>query len=130
MANSLHVELVSADRTVWSGEATIVVARTVEGDIGVLPGHEPYLGLLADGVVDVRTVDGEEYVAAVHGGFLSIADDRVSILAEYAEMAHEIDLERARKDVERAHAVGEDEEAALEALRRAETRVRAAERVR
>lgn len=130
MANSLHVELVSADRTVWSGEATIVVARTVEGDIGVLPGHEPYLGLLADGVVDVRTVDGEEYVAAVHGGFLSIAEDRVSILAEYAEMAHEIDLENARKDVERAHAAGEDEDAALEALRRAETRVRAAERVR
>lgn len=130
MANSLHVELVSADRTVWSGDATIVVARTVEGDIGVLPGHEPYIGLLADGVVDIRTIDGEEYAAAVHGGFLSIADDRVSVLAEFAEMAHEIDLEKARHDVERARSAGEDDEEALEALRRAETRLRAAERAR
>jgi F-type H+-transporting ATPase subunit epsilon len=105
-----------------------VVARTTEGDVGVLPGHSPFLGLLADGLVEVRTVEGEDYIAAVSGGFLSIADDRVSILAEFAEMAHEIDLEKARHDLERARAAGENEEDALDALRRAETRVRAAER--
>lgn len=127
MADPLHVELVAADRTVWSGEATIVVARTTEGDVGILPDHAPLLGLLADGVVEIRTPDTECYVAAVHGGFLSVAQNRVSILAEFAELSHEIDLEKARRDLERAHAAGEHDEEALEAVRRAETRIRAVE---
>ncbi len=67
-------------------------------------------------------------MAAVDAGFLSVADDRVSILAERAEMSHEIDLERARHDLERAQSEGEDDEEALEAVRRAEARVRAVER--
>ena len=127
MADPLHVELVAADRTVWSGEATIVVARTTEGDVGILPDHAPLLGLLADGVVEIRTPDSECYVAAVYGGFLSVAQNRVSVLAEFAELSHEIDLEKARRDLERAHAAGEDDEEALEAVRRAETRIRAVE---
>jgi F-type H+-transporting ATPase subunit epsilon len=127
VADPLHVELVAADRTVWSGEATIVVARTTEGDVGILPDHAPLLGLLADGVVEIRTPSTECYVAAVYGGFLSVAQNRVSILAEFAELSHEIDLEKARRDLERAHAAGEDDEDALEAVRRAETRIRAVE---
>ena len=95
MAEPLHVELVAPDRTVWSGEAATVIARTIDGDIGILPGHAPLLGLLADGVVEIRSPEGEIWVAAVYGGFLSVAQDRVSILAEYAELAHEIDLEQA-----------------------------------
>lgn len=125
MAEPLHVELVAPDRTVWSGQAATVVARTSEGDLGVLPGHEPFLGLLADGVVEIRTPEGEEWVAAVYGGFLSVANDRVSILAEYAELAHEIDLEQARRDLERARAAGELDEEALARVRRAEARIRA-----
>jgi len=128
VAEPLHVELVTPDRTVWSGEATMVVARTTDGDIGVLPGHAPLLGLLADGVVEIRSSDGDLWVAAVHGGFLSVAHDRVSILAEYAELAHEIDLEEARRELERARAAGEDDEAALEHVRRAEARIRAVEK--
>ncbi|MGW0227295.1 F0F1 ATP synthase subunit epsilon [Actinopolymorpha singaporensis] len=127
MAEPLHVELVAPDRTVWSGEATTVIARTSEGDIGILPGHAPVLGLLVDGVVEVRTPDSEIYVAAVQGGFLSVANDRVSILAEYAEMSHEIDLEEARQQLERARAAGENDQEALEHVRRAEARVRAVE---
>lgn len=130
MAEPLHVELVAADREVWSGEATIVVARTLDGDVGILPGHAPLLGLLADGVVEIRTPQSEEWVAAVHGGFLSVAQDRVSILAEVAEMAHEIDLEKARHDVEQARAAGADDEEAQAQLRAAETRIRAAELAR
>jgi F-type H+-transporting ATPase subunit epsilon len=126
----LHVELVAADREVWSGEATIVVARTLDGDVGILPGHAPLLGLLADGVVEIRTPSSEEWVAAVHGGFLSVAQDRVSILAEVAEMAHEIDLEKARRDVEQARAAGANDEEAQAQLRAAETRIRAAELAR
>jgi F-type H+-transporting ATPase subunit epsilon len=128
VAKPLHVELVAPDRTLWSGEAATVVARTTEGDLGVLPGHEPFLGLLADGVVEIRTPEGEEWVAAVHGGFLSVANDRVSILAEFAELSHEIDLEQARRDLQRAREAGELTEEALARVRRAEARIRAAER--
>lgn len=128
MADVLHIEVVSADRTVWSGEATRVIARTTEGDVGILPHHAPLLSLLVDGVVDVQTAEGETWVAAVSTGFLSVANNRVSILAEYAEASHEIDLEKARQDLERAKAAGENEDAATEAVRLAEAKIRAAER--
>jgi len=128
MADLLQVALVAADRVVWSGEATMVVARTTEGDVGILPGHAPLLSLLVDGVVDVRTAEGETWVAAVSSGFISVADDRVSILSEYAEMSHDIDLEKARHDLERAQAAGEDDDEALAALRLAEARIRAVEK--
>jgi F-type H+-transporting ATPase subunit epsilon len=128
MAGLLHVELVAADRLVWSGEANMVIARTTEGDVGILPNHAPLLSLLIEGVVDVQTTDGETWVAAVDAGFLSVADNRVSILAEHAEMSHEIDLEKARKDLDRAKAAGEEDTQAAEAVRRAEARIRAVEK--
>ena len=93
---ALQVQLVAADRSVWSGEATTVIARTVDGDLGVLPGHEPLFAELASGVVLVRTTDGEQVAAAVHGGFISVENDTVSLLAEVAELSHEIDVARAR----------------------------------
>jgi F-type H+-transporting ATPase subunit epsilon len=124
----LDVALVAAERTAWSGQAKIVIARTTEGDIGILPGHAPVLSLLHGGVVEVRTTDDEWYVAAVPDGFISVSNNRVSILAEHAEMAHEIDLEEAKRDLERAHAAGSHEEAHDEHVRIAEARVRAAEK--
>ncbi|MFE7428016.1 F0F1 ATP synthase subunit epsilon [Streptomyces sp. NPDC057545] len=102
MAAELHVELVAADRSVWSGEATLVVARTTSGDIGVMPGHQPLLGVLESGPVTIRTSDGGTVIAAVHGGFLSFADDKLSLLAEIAELADEIDVQRAERALERA----------------------------
>lgn len=126
--STLQVELVAADRLVWSGEATMVIARTTEGDVGVLPGHAPLLSLLIEGVVDIQTAEGETWVAAVDAGFLSVAADRVSVLSEHAEMSHEIDLEKARHDLERAKAAGEIDDDAAEAVRRAEARIRAAEK--
>ena len=125
---TLHVELVAADRLVWSGEAQRVIARTTEGDVGILPRHAPLLSVIIEGVVDVKTAEGETWVAAVDAGFLSVADNRVSILSEHAEMSHEIDLENARADLERAKEAGENDDAAAEAVRRAEARIRAAER--
>jgi len=126
----LQVELVAADRLVWSGEAKMVIARTTEGDVGILPHHAPMLSLMVDGVVDVQTAEGETWVAAVDAGFLSVANNRISILSEHAEMSHEIDLEKARAELERARSAGEyDSEAeAEEAVRRAEARIRAVER--
>ena len=117
----LQVQLIAADRPVWSGEATIVIARTVVGDIGVLPGHEPVLGELASGVVLIRTTDGEAISAAIHGGFISVENDKVSLLAEGAELATEIDVEQAKRILE---AGGDLDDAAQ---LRAETQLRAAE---
>jgi F-type H+-transporting ATPase subunit epsilon len=123
----LQVQLVAADRPVWSGEATIVIARTVVGDIGIMPGHEPVLGELASGVVIVRTTDGEVVAAAIHGGFISVENDIVSLLAEQAELADEIDVESARQELERL-GTGDLEDAELSRTQeRAETRLRAAE---
>jgi F-type H+-transporting ATPase subunit epsilon len=124
----LHVELVAADRRVWSGEAQMVMARTTEGDIGVLANHAPTLSLMVDGVVEVWAPDGEVLVAAVDSGFFSVAHNRVSILSQHAEMSHEIDLEKARQVIDRAgesHEPMEDED---EQVRRAQARVRAVER--
>jgi len=130
MAGLLHVELVAADRLVWSGEAKMVIARTTEGDVGILPNHAPVLSLLVDGVVDVQTPEGESWVAAVDAGFLSVANNRVSILSEHAEMSHDIDLETARHDLERALSAAEHSDDAAEAVRRAEARIRAVEKAR
>lgn len=124
----LQVEIVAADRLVWSGEATMVIARTTDGDVGVLPNHAPLLSLLIDGVIDVQTTSGETWVAAVSAGFLSVADNRVSVLAEYAEASHDIDLETARRDLERAEAEGENGDQASEAVRLAQARIRAVEK--
>lgn len=78
----LNVELVAADRTVWSGEADMVLARTLDGDLGVLPGHTPLLGVLAAGEVRISSREGADVTAEVDGGFLSIENDRVLVVAE------------------------------------------------
>ena len=79
---SLKVQLVAADREVWSGEASMVSAVTPEGSLGVLTGHEPFLSLLADGPVSVQGQDGESVVADVSSGFLSVDHDLVTIVAQ------------------------------------------------
>jgi F-type H+-transporting ATPase subunit epsilon len=78
----LRVELVAADRQVWAGEATIVSARTLIGGLGILPGHEPLLALLADGPVSIGAASGERVVAEVDGGFLSVDHDLVTLVAQ------------------------------------------------
>lgn len=125
MAELLNVDLVAADRQVWSGEAKMVIARTADGDIGILPGHSPVLGVLAGGAVQIRKDDDELVVAAVHGGFLSVADNRVAILAELAELAHEIDVDKERQTLERARQEDESDEDFQAAALRASVRLRA-----
>jgi F-type H+-transporting ATPase subunit epsilon len=123
--DQLQVELVAADRTVWSGQATMVVAKTAEGDIGVLRNHMPVLSLLVDGVVEIVPIDGERMYAAVDGGFLSVANNRVSILSQFAALSHEIDVAAARAELESAQSEGDEGE---ERAKRAEVRIRAAEK--
>lgn len=123
MAN-LNVAVVAVDRKVWSGEAKSIVAKTPEGEIGILPGHEPVLSLLVNGVVRIETVDGEKISVAVHGGFFSVDSNEVKVLAEVAELGVEIDSARAQAALTRAQGVDTPE--ALAAVHRAETRLRAA----
>ena len=124
---TVHVELVSVERLLWSGDATMVIARTTEGELGVLPGHAPLLGELAPGgIVRIQQEGGEELVFAVHGGFLSVTEDGVSVLAELAERSDEIDVGRAQQALERARGADEDDDEAAAAGSRALSRLRAA----
>jgi F-type H+-transporting ATPase subunit epsilon len=120
----MQVQLVAPDRMVWSGEADIVLARTVDGELGILPRHSPLLGVLVEYPVTIRRSDEDDLVAAVHGGFLSVSEDGVSVLAEIVELAEEIDVPRAREALERSK--DSDDDAAKAAARRATARLRAA----
>ena len=120
----MHVELVAVERRLWSGEANFVLARTTVGDIGVLPGHEPTLAQMEEaGVVRIDAADGSRLTVAVHGGFLSITPEGVTILAEFAEFDNEIDVGRARNALNQADS--SDPEGAS-ATKRAQARLKAA----
>ena len=122
---TMNVELVSVERKLWSGEASAVFARTTEGELGILPGHTPLLGELAQGwVVRIERADEPELRVAVHGGFLSVRKDGVSVLAETAESAEDIDVARAREALQRAER--DDSPSGLAARNRALARLRAA----
>lgn len=116
----MQVDLVAVERAIWSGRATLVVARTVDGDIGVMPGHAPLLAELREGfAARIQRVDGPVLGVAVHGGFLSVTADGVSILAEDAQLADEIDIQRAKEAYERAKAAGTETAETEAVLRRA-----------
>jgi F-type H+-transporting ATPase subunit epsilon len=108
---TLQVALVVPDRELWSGPASIVIAKTTEGDIGVLTGHSPVFGILAEGsLVEIRPEEGAEQPsvrAAVSGGFLSVADDRVAILAAQAQLSGEVDTNAAQSDLDTALAASD-----------------------
>lgn len=122
----MHVELVSPERELWSGEAKSVFARTLEGELGILPNHTPLFGTLVDGGVVRIDLEGSDdsVTAAIRGGFLSVSDNRVSVLAEWAELGSEVDVAAARAIVDRS-GDSDDEEAVAEA-RLARARLRAA----
>jgi len=131
---AMQVELVSPERILWSGEAEMVIARTLGGgDIAFLPGHAPFVGALGTGIVTIRPAGGgaDEKVAC-HGGFVEVSgtaeSSTVTILSDVAELASQIDVERARQAKEQAEArlrQEHDAEAAA-ALARAHVRLEAA----
>src|SRR5919106_1653450 len=123
----LDVAVVDPEKELWSGEADFVVARSEDGEIGILPGHAPFLGVLKFSRLKVQA-GSDVIIFAVHGGFVEVKDDRVSVLARSAEVASDIDVARARNQAERARErlqqEADDEEARL-ALWRAEARLMA-----
>jgi len=122
----MQVELVSPERILFSGEADMVIVRTVGGgDVAFLAGHAPFLGALAIHSARIKRPDGTEETAAVHGGFVHVRDNKVIILSDVAELASQIDVERARRAKEAAEdkARDVDDAEAQAALQRAVLRV-------
>ena len=95
MANSFNVDIVTPEAVIWSGEATMLTARTTEGDIGILADHEPTMAALATGAVVVHHEDGVTS-AGLHGGFLQIFRNEVTLLTDWARLT-EGGLEEARE---------------------------------
>ncbi|MGH9228492.1 MAG: ATP synthase F1 subunit epsilon [Acidimicrobiales bacterium] len=129
---TLQVELVSPERILYSGEADMVIARTVGGgELAFLTGHTPFVGALDIATVTIRSQAGDE-VVAVHGGFVEVSNDRVTILSDVAELGSQVDVERARRAAEEAEARlrQTDDIEAEAATRRAHVRMAAAGGVR
>ena len=127
---TFRVELVSPEAISYSGEAEMVIARTLEGgDIAFQPGHVPFIGVLAVWSVDVIRSDGDRDTIAVHQGFVQVAGTKVSILSDVSESAADIDVARAeaaKSSAEQALTADRDDEDAAGALHRAELRLRVA----
>ena len=130
---TLHVELLMPDRSLWSGEAGMVIAKTIDGDIGVLSGRAPVFGILSPGSLvriqpEAGEESGEEVRAAVRDGFLSVTNDRVSILTSVGLLADDVEVSSARADLDAAAAEAGSASAAEESVevRYARARLRAA----
>jgi F-type H+-transporting ATPase subunit epsilon len=131
VAEPMRVEVVSADRVVWSGESTNVIAKTTDGEIGILPGHAPVLAVLQPSAVVIFCDDGKREVVAVEGGFVSVAQGRVSILSEYAEMADEVSVSQAEHELAEAQQrldSGDGSEEDRKNFQRATAQLRAAQK--
>ncbi len=125
---TMQVDLVSPERILYSGEAEMVLARTSEGEIAFLTGHAPFIGSLGIGRVIIRPVEGADEIAAVHGGFVEVSNDRVTILSDVAELASQIDVQRAQRALDEGerHTMELDDAEALARLARARLRVQVA----
>jgi F-type H+-transporting ATPase subunit epsilon len=127
------LSIVTPERPTWEGEVDALVVPAQEGQLGILPGHAPLLAQLRPGTVIIRQGNEDPRLLAVSGGFVEVLSGRVSLFAETAEMAEEIDAERARQAVEKARAAlkhGAEEKfdsTAVAALERALARLRAYE---
>jgi F-type H+-transporting ATPase subunit epsilon len=125
---TMQVELVSPEKVVFSGEATQVITRTLGGgEIAFLPGHAPFLGALTENHTRITLADGSQLDVAVHGGFVQVGNNKVSILSDIAELGDQIDRGRAMAAKERAEAIlrSEDDAEAEAALSRAHARLNA-----
>jgi F-type H+-transporting ATPase subunit epsilon len=127
----MHVEVVTPERVIFSGEATMVVTRTLDGEIAFQPNHAPFLGALLENHTRIYVEGDKVENLAVHGGFVEVSDNRVSILSDLAEFASEIDADEARRELEEAErkllgvSGGEEEEEAAASVRRATARLSA-----
>jgi F-type H+-transporting ATPase subunit epsilon len=125
---SLRIELVSPERIVFEGDAELVIARTSDGEIGFQPGHVPFVGNLVSSVVRIALSDGNVQRIAVHSGFVEVSDNHVALLCDVAELAEDIDVDRAKMSLENAKSNLATNPSSLEdeaAIHRAEVRLEA-----
>ncbi|HUF14475.1 MAG TPA: F0F1 ATP synthase subunit epsilon [Acidimicrobiia bacterium] len=108
MAKLFQVDVVSPEATVWSGQATIVIARTPEGELGIMADHEPLMGALATGPVDIESESGERTTIGVYGGFIQVLNNQVTLITDRAQVTE-------------GHAAAKEAAAALEAAETEET---------
>ena len=131
VADPMEVEVVCADSVVWSGRSHNIIAKTVAGEIGILPGHAPLLGVLQPSAVVIFDENGGREVIAVDGGFISVAQGRVSILSEYATMAGQMSVAEAERELaeaQRALDTGDATEEERQRFGRATAQLRALEK--
>lgn len=129
MSEPMTVEVVSPERVLYSGEATMVITRTLGGgEIAFQPGHAAFLGALTECHTRVYLTSGEVEDIAVHGGFVEVSSNKVSILSDAAELGSQIDVERAQRAKDRAEETlrHEHDAEAISALGRAHARLNAA----
>jgi F-type H+-transporting ATPase subunit epsilon len=122
---TMQVEVVSAERKLFSGEATEVYARSMDGEIGILPGHQPALLALDIAPIKVKLADGSEERVAVHNGFLFFRENHLIVLADIAELSSNIDVSRAerrRQELEKRLA-GEEDATVRASIRKQEVRM-------
>lgn len=130
MADTFWVEVVAADRLVWTGEASQLLATTTEGDIGILAHHIPLIAALTVGTAEVTAADGTRHVVAVDGGFVSVTMTRTAIISPYAQLAADVDVDQARRQLIAAQARRDDGDNSIETLqayKRAQAQIKAAE---
>jgi len=89
VAKAFQVDVVSPEATVWSGEAVIVVARTPDGELGIMADHEPLMGALSTGAVEIETESGERTTIGVHGGFIQVLDNQVTLITDRAQITED-----------------------------------------
>ena len=133
MAETFKVEGVAADRLVGEGDAVSVIARTTEGDIGILANHEPVIAPLVPSAAEITTADGRREIIAVEGGFLSVTLSRCAIIAPFAQLAHEVTLAEAEAELRDAQKKMDDGDISDETTRhfhRASAQLKALERTR
>ncbi len=110
MAKAFQVDVVSPEETVWSGQAVIVVARTPEGELGIMADHEPMMGALATGPVEIESATGQRTTIGVYGGFIQVLDNQVTLITDRAQVtsdtaeAREVAAELASEEAESDHA--------------------------
>ncbi len=131
MVESMQVEVVSASQVVWSGESSNIIAKTIDGEIGILAGHSPLLAVLEPSAVVIITEDGSREIVAVDGGFISVSQGRVSILSEYARMAGEVSVAQAERELAEAQTAldsGDATDDDRQTFQRATAQLRAAQK--
>lgn len=133
MADPMSVEVVSADRKIWEGTATNVIVRTTEGDIGILPNHEPLLAALVPCAAEIVTGDGRREIVALDGGFISVAQNKVNLVAQKASLSDEISTDEAETEVAKLgsrHDAGEATDEEIHRLHLAQAQIKAAAKLK